>query len=36
MRPTSNHSMQRMGASRLGQWQLAALGRLAPTADAKR
>jgi len=32
----TNHSMQRMGASRSGQWQFARLRRLAPTADAGR
>ena len=33
---TANHSMQRMGASRLGQCQFEARWRLAPTADADR
>ncbi len=32
----SNHSIQRIGASRSGQWQFERLGRLAPTADAER
>jgi hypothetical protein len=31
-----NNSIQRMGASRLGQSQVLAPGRLAPTADADR
>ena len=31
-----NNSIQRMGASRLGQWQFERLRRLAPTADAER
>jgi hypothetical protein len=31
-----NNSMQRMGASRSGHWQLERLRRLAPTADADR
>jgi hypothetical protein len=33
---TSPNSIQRMGASRLGQSQYVAPGRLAPTADAER
>ena len=32
----ANHSIQRMGASRSGQWQFRRLRRLAPTADADR
>jgi hypothetical protein len=31
-----NHSIQRRGASRSGEWQLRRLRRLAPTADAGR
>ncbi len=33
---TANHSIQRMGASRLGQRQYVYQWRLAPTADAER
>jgi hypothetical protein len=33
---TPNHSIQRMRASRAGQWQFGHLRRLAPTADADR
>jgi hypothetical protein len=33
---TPNHSIQRMGASRLAQSQFVAHGRLAPAADAGR
>ncbi len=32
---TANHSIQRMGASRSGQWQYVYQWRLAPTADAE-
>ncbi len=32
----SNHSIQRMGASRSGQWEFWHRRRLAPTADAER
>jgi hypothetical protein len=33
---TANHSIQRMGASRSGQWQFVYQWWLAPTADAGR
>jgi len=36
MKPKSNHSIQRMEASRSGQWQFERGWRLAPTADAER
>jgi hypothetical protein len=36
MIPLPNHSIQRMGASRSGQWQFEHLRRLAPAAAADR